>query len=53
MSTNSDIMTMIQTNERQKEVARTRKEWDVVAYHQREIDKLYKQLKARLDRQAL
>ena len=40
------ILEMIQINERMRLVAKQRNEYDVVAYHQRTIDKLYRQLKA-------
>ena len=42
--TREELLFMIKTNERQRDVAKSRGEYDVVAYHQKAIDELNYQL---------
>jgi hypothetical protein len=44
MSTRAEILDMIRTNERQREVAKGRNEWDVVRWHNDAIRELYNRL---------
>ena len=44
MSTIDDIRAEIATATRQKLVAKERKEYDVVQYHQQQVDKFYRKL---------
>ncbi len=45
MSSRTEVLLLIQTNERQRDIAKMRKEYDVVNYHQKEIDRLYSVLR--------
>lgn len=43
-NTRADIIAMIKINEGQRDIAKCRKEFDVVVWHQKIIDSLYLQL---------